>query len=76
MRWQRTNGSPQVATPARIPPSGSSRSFPMNVNPQAETELNDAVTDTGFAHIPLNKLAISEQNIRRTDRKVFPGVQN
>jgi hypothetical protein len=48
----------------------------MNVNPQAETELNDAVTDTGFAHIPLNKLAISEQNIRRTDRKVFPGVQN
>ena len=41
----------------------------MNVNPLAATELNDAVTDTGFAHIPLNRLTISDQNIRRTDRK-------
>jgi ParB family chromosome partitioning protein len=41
----------------------------MNVNPQAETELNEAVNDTGFAHIPLNRLTVSDQNIRRTDRK-------
>ncbi len=41
----------------------------MNVNPKPETDLNEAVNDTGFAQIPLNKLAISEQNIRRTDRK-------
>jgi ParB family chromosome partitioning protein len=41
----------------------------MNVNAQPETELNDAATDTGFAHIPLNRLTISDQNIRRTDRK-------
>jgi len=41
----------------------------MNVNAQPETQLHAAINDTGFAHIPLNKLAISEQNIRRTDRK-------
>ena len=28
-----------------------------------------AQTQSGFAHIPLNKLTISAQNIRRTDRK-------
>jgi ParB family chromosome partitioning protein len=41
----------------------------MNVDAQPETQLHAAINDTGFAHIPLNKLAISEQNIRRTDRK-------
>jgi ParB family chromosome partitioning protein len=41
----------------------------MNVNAQPETELNDAATDTGFAHIPLNRLTISDQNIRRTHRR-------
>ncbi len=41
----------------------------MNVNAQPETELNEAVNDTGFAHIPLNRLTISDQNIQRTDRK-------
>jgi ParB family chromosome partitioning protein len=37
----------------------------MNVTAQPETELNEA----GFAHIPLNRLTVSDQNIRRTDRK-------
>jgi ParB family chromosome partitioning protein len=41
----------------------------MNVTAQPETELNEAVNDTGFAHIPLNRLTVSDQNIRRTDRK-------
>ena len=41
----------------------------MNVNAQPETELNETVNDTGFAHIPLNRLTVSDQNIRRTDRK-------
>jgi ParB family chromosome partitioning protein len=41
----------------------------MNVNAQPETDLNEAVNGTGFARIPLNRLAISEQNIRRTERK-------
>jgi ParB family chromosome partitioning protein len=41
----------------------------MNVYAQPETELNEAVNDTGLARIPLNKLTVSDQNIRRTDRK-------
>jgi ParB family transcriptional regulator, chromosome partitioning protein len=41
----------------------------MNAVFQTQSEAPEAATQSAFAHIPLNKLAISEQNIRRTDRK-------
>ncbi|MFZ4072463.1 MAG: ParB/RepB/Spo0J family partition protein [Caulobacterales bacterium] len=41
----------------------------MNVVAQTQSGTRDAANQSGFAHIPLNKLTISEQNIRRTDRK-------
>ena len=41
----------------------------MNAVAQTQSGTRDAAIQSGFAHIPLNKLTISEQNIRRTDRK-------
>lgn len=41
----------------------------MNAVVQSEIDAGDAANKSNFAYIPLNKLAISDQNIRRTDRK-------
>jgi ParB-like chromosome segregation protein Spo0J len=41
----------------------------MNAVAQTQSGTRDAAIQSGFAHIPLNKLTISEQNIRRTDRQ-------
>ena len=41
----------------------------MNAVNHLGNDACEAASPRGFAHIPLNKLAISERNIRRTDRK-------
>lgn len=41
----------------------------MNAIAESEIDVREAADKSNFAHIPLNKLTISEQNIRRTDRK-------
>jgi ParB/RepB/Spo0J family partition protein len=41
----------------------------MNAVAEKQSDTLEPISQSGFAHIPLNNLTISAQNIRRTDRK-------